>query len=269
MKTIRQIAKRYHSFCGAVIAISLLLAGISGTARAQGSAGADAKIEPRYLIDVPTAGMLAHGGLALDMDFFENGGLLTSLSLGVFDRVLLGISYGGANLIGTDAAVWNKHPGFAIKVRLIEETEYIPAIALGFDSQGKEFYIDRLGRYAIKSMGLYGVLSKNYEAWGDLSLHGGVNYSFERDDGDDDPNLFVGIDKSIGPVADLLAEYNLGWNDSNRDALGRGRGYLDFGIRTSLGGGLTIGFNLKDVLKNQQDVSIGTRTVKIEYIKYL
>jgi hypothetical protein len=203
------------------------------------------------------------------MDFFQDGGLLTGLSVGLFNRVMLGISYGGESLIGTDAAVWNKSPGFAIKVRLIEETEFIPAIALGFDSQGKDFFIDRLDRYAVKSMGLFGVLSKNYEALGELSLHGGVNYSFERGDGDDDPNLFVGIDKSIGPVADILAEYNLGWNDSNRDALGRGRGYLDFGIRTSLGGGLTIGFNLKDVLKNQQDVSIGTRTVKIEYIKQL
>jgi hypothetical protein len=268
MKTNRRIVRRLFLSVAAAM-VTFLCSGFCGPALAQGSAGSDAKLEPRYLIDVPTAGILAHGAIALDMDFFQNGGLLTGLSVGLFNRVMLGLSYGGESLIGTDAANWNKSPGFAIKVRVIEETEFIPAIALGFDSQGKDFYVDRYDRYSIKSMGLYGVLSKNYEAWGDLSLHGGVNYSFERDDGDDDPNLFVGIDKSIGPVADLLAEYNLGWNDSNHDALGRGRGYLDFGIRTSLGGGLTIGFNLKDVLRNQQDVSIGTRTVKIEYTKDL
>jgi hypothetical protein len=253
----------------AAMAAALSLIRIGGSALAQGSAGSGAKIEPRYLIDLPTAGILSHGGLALDMDFFQQGGLLTSVSVGLFNRLVLGISYGGGNLIGTDAPVWNKTPGFSIKARLIEETQFVPAITLGFDSQGKELYVDRLSRYQIKSMGLYGVISKNYQAWGDLSFHGGVNYSFERGDGDDDPNLFAGIDKSLGPVADLLAEYNLGWNDSNHDALGRGRGYLDFGIRTSVGGGFTIGFNIKDVLKNQQDVTVGTRTVKIEYIRYL
>lgn len=253
----------------ATIAISLSFVGLGGTARAQGSSGAGSQIEPRYLIDVPTAGIIPHGGLALDLDFFQNGGLLTGLSVGLFNRLVLGISYGGANLIGTDAPVWNKSPGFAIKLRLVEESQFIPAIGLGFDSQGKEFYVDRLDRYAIKSMGFYAVASKNYEAWGDLSFHGGVNYSLERGDKDDDPNLFVGLNKSIGPVADVLAEYNLAWNDSNHDALGRGRGYLSFGVRTSLGGGLTIGLNLKDVLRNQQDVTIGNRTLKIEYIMQL
>jgi hypothetical protein len=34
---------------------------------AQGTAGTSARYEPRYLIDVPTAGMIPHGNLALDM----------------------------------------------------------------------------------------------------------------------------------------------------------------------------------------------------------
>jgi hypothetical protein len=56
-------------------------------------------------------------------------------------------------------------------------------------------------------------------------------------------------------------------NDSNMGAQGRGRGYLNAGIRGSLGKGFTIGFNLKDIIKNQQEVSIGNRTLKCEFIR--
>src|SRR5437867_792869 len=120
MKSNRRMVKRLYLFSAVAMVLSLFRVGVVGIAWAQGSAGSDAKIEPRYLIDVPTAGILAHEALALDMDFFQNGGLLTGVSIGLFNRVMLGISYGGESLIGTDAANWNKTPGLAIKVRLIE-----------------------------------------------------------------------------------------------------------------------------------------------------
>ena len=236
------------------------------SSHAQGSAGADGTIEPRYLIDLPTAGMLPHRNVALDLDFYQDGGLLVSTSVGLFDRLLLGISYGGAGIVGNTSPVWNNVPGFSLKARIIEESVALPAIALGFESQGKETYIERLDRYTIKSLGFYAVASKNYQAMGYLSLHGGVNYSLERADGDSDPNFFVGAEKTLGPIISVLAEYNLGLNDSNKDALGRGRGYLNAGIRASLGSGFTIGFNLKDIVRNQQTTSIGNRTLKCEFV---
>jgi hypothetical protein len=236
---------------------------------AQGSAGTDAKIEPRYLIDLPTAGMIPHGNLALDMDVYQGGGLLVGTSIGLFDRLLIGISYGGANLIGNEKPKWNETPGFQIRVRLFNETVVVPAIALGFDSQGKEIYNPRLDRYMIKSLGFFAVASKNYEVLGYLSFHGGINYSLERSDGDKDPNVFVGAEKSVGPIMSILGEYNIGWNDSNEKALGRGRGYLNIGIRLSVGKGFSVGVNLKDVLKNQREITVGNRTMIIEYVKSL
>ncbi len=252
-----------------LLAISLVvLAFISlQLAHAQGSAGSDGAIEPRYLIDLPTAGMLPQRTLALDLDFYQQGGLLAGMSVGVFDRLLLGVSFGGTQLIGAGSPQWNATPGFEVKARIIEESIVLPAIALGFDSQGKETYIDKLSRYTIKSMGFYAVASKNYQAMGFLSFHGGINYSLERADGDSDPNFFAGIEKTLGPFISVLAEYNLGMNDSNKDALGRGRGYLNAGIRGSLGNGFTIGFNLKDIIRNQQDISIGNRTLKCEFVR--
>lgn len=249
--------------------VVLLLTACISFVNAQGSAGSEALSEPRYLIDIPTAGMIPHGNLAMDMDLYQRGGLLIGLSIGAFDRVLLGISYGGENLIGNENPAWNSTPGFHVRFRLINETVIVPAIALGFDSQGKEFYNKSLERYTIKSLGFYAVVSKNYNFLGFLSFHGGVNYSLERADGDRDPNIFAGIEKTVGPSLSLIAEYNVGWNDSHEKALGRGRGYLNVGARLSVGKGFSIGFNIKDIFKNQREISVGNRTMMIEYIKSL
>ena len=238
-------------------------------ANAQGSVGSDAIYEPRYLIDIPTAGNIPHKNLALDMDIYQQGGLLVGISLGLFDRVLLGISDGGQNLIGNEKPSWNPVPGFQVKVRIINETVFLPAIAFGFDSQGKETYDKSLERYAIKSFGFYAVVSKNYNFLGDLSLHGGLNYSLERADEDRDPNLFAGVEKTIGPRISVMTEYNIGWNDSHNKALGRGRGYLNFGAKFSVGRGFSLGFNIKDIFKNQNEITMGNRTMVIEYIKGL
>src|SRR5690242_12018908 len=110
-------------------------------ASAQGSAGEGATYEPRYLIDLPTAGILPHAAVALDMDFTEHGAVLTTFSYGLWGRVNIGLSYGGGNIIGTGDPNWNKSPGFALRLRVIEESVMFPAIALGFDSQGKEGHI--------------------------------------------------------------------------------------------------------------------------------
>ncbi|MBA4311850.1 MAG: hypothetical protein C0417_04375 [Chlorobiaceae bacterium] len=235
----------------------------------QGSAGSSAKYEPRFLIDVPTGGIIPHGMLATDIEFFQQGGVLASISLGLFDIMGLGMSYGGANIIGDNSPVWNELPGINFRFRLINESIIFPAIAFGFDSQGKELYDRANQRYTIKSPGFYIVGSKNYLLLGNLSFHGGINYSLERTDGDRDPNIFIGTEKSIGPIVSILAEYNLGWNDSNAKAFGKGRGYLNGSARVSIGDGFSIGINLKDILKNQKKITIGNRTILLEYVQEL
>lgn len=235
---------------------------------AQETAGSESSAELRYLVDVPTAGMLPKGSFALDTDFYQEGGVLFGISVGLLDRLSLGISYGGTRLIGSQEPVMNKAPGINMKIRIIEESENLPAIALGFDSQGRDGFIKNLDRYLIKSPGFYGAVSRNYSLLGNLSLHGGVNYSLEKADDDADVNFFLGAEKSIGSVVSFLLEYNVGANDSHGKALGKGRGYLNSGLRWSVGGGLTLGFNLKDVIKNGRDVTVGNRTVRLEYVKF-
>lgn len=249
--------------------LTFLCFGSSPRMCAQGSAGSNAKIEPRYIIDLSTAGMLRHGDLAIDMDFFQSGGLLVGFSLGAFNRFTIGMSYGGENIVGSEDPHRNGTPGFQVRLRLIDESLLLPAIVLGFNSQGKEVYVDSLSRYNIKSMGFYLVGSKNYRAMGFLSLHGGVNYSLERSDGDSDPNIFAGLEKTFGPFLSLLGEYNLALNDNDGEALGKGRGYLNVGFRVSIGGGFTFGMNVKDIFKNQRNNDTRNRTLSLEYVKML
>ncbi len=255
----------FACFLSLVLAVVLL----SQISAAQGSAGSEGKIEPRHLVDIPSAGLLDRGSFSLDVNFFQSGGVLLGLSAGVLDRLNFGVSYGGTNVIGAEEPKWNKLPGIEVRFRLFDEAEMIPAIAIGFDSQGKEAYIDSLERYTIKSPGFFVAGSKNFDFLGYFSIHGGFNLSLERADGDTDPNAFLGVEKSVGNDISIMLEHNFGFNDSNREALGRGRGYLNFGFRWSFGSGFTFGFDLKDIIKNQQNISIGKRAISLEYVKYL
>jgi hypothetical protein len=159
-----------------------------------------------------------------------------------------------------------KLPGINVKFRLFDETMAMPAIALGFDSQGKESYIDSTDRFTIKSRGFFAAASKNYSFAGNLSFHGGMNYSLETKDGDKDMDFFVGAEKSLGSDISLLCEYDFGLND-NIGVVGKGKGYLNAGMRWSWGNGFTLGFDLKNLVKNQDQVTVGNRTIKVEYVR--
>jgi hypothetical protein len=251
-----------------ILIIDILMMVIVETAIAQSYAGDGATIEPTMLIDKPTAGLLKRGSYLVSSNFFQNGGVLVGISVGVFEPFTFGISYGGTELIGPNKIDMNPMPGVNAKLRLVSESAVMPALAIGFDSQGKEPYLkdDTLKRYTIKSPGVYIAASKNYEFFGNLSLHGGLNKSMETNDGDKDLNMYLGMEKSIGRDISIMIEYDFATNDNNNNALGKGRGYLNFGFRWTCAKGLVIGFNLKNISKNQENVNVGNRTLQIDYI---
>lgn len=231
----------------------------------QSSAGAGATFQQRFIVDMPTAGLLKSNSVSLDADFFADGGLMLRLTASAFNRLNFGISYGGSKIIGDGNVNWYKLPGVNLKIRIIDETKNFPAIALGFDSQGRERYIDNLKRYEFKSPGFFLVGSKSFKFFGYSSIHGGVNYSLEKDDGDASVNYYIGFDKTIGNDLTFSAEYNFAVNDNSVNAIGSGKGYLNAGIRWSLGNGFTIEFNWKDILRNKEPGN--SRVVKLEYIQ--
>jgi hypothetical protein len=249
-------------------AVSVTLLGIF-PCYGQGSAGTSGKAEPRFIVDMPTAGMLEKGSFAVDIDFYQEGGVLAGLSAGVFERLSFGVSYGGSKLLGAGNAVMNPTPGVNVKLRLLEENVALPALVIGFDSQGKDGYLKELDRYAVKSPGLYAVVSKNYLLAGYLSLHGGINYSFERADDDRSFNVYAGVEKTLGPFLSALVEYNVGLNDNSGSAVGKGRGYLNAALKWSFSGGITLGVYFKDILINSRETTLVNRTARIEVVSPL
>ena len=251
-----------------LILMTGLLMAAAETAVAQSYAGESATIEPTMLIDKPTAGLLKRGSYSVSSNFFQNGGMLLGISVGIFEPFTFGISYGGTDIIGPNKIEMNPMPGVNAKLRLVSETTSMPALAIGFDSQGKEPYLnaDTLKRYTVKSPGAYIAVSKNYEFLGNLSFHAGVNKSMEINDGDKDLNMYVGAEKSLGKDISIMLEFDFAANDNNGYALGKGNGYLNFGFRWTCAKGLVVGFNLKNITKNQDNVNVGNRTLQIDYI---
>ena len=224
-------------------------------------------IEPVALIDYPTAGTLMRGSFNAHLRAYDEGGILGGVDVGLTDRFMIGLSYGGTNVIGMGDINGNPQVGAHIRYRLFEEDFTLPAITIGYNSQGFGTYIDSTRRYQNKSPGLFAAVSKNFQFLGFLGFHGGINYSFDRGDGDKDPNIFVGLDKSLNPELTLVAEYDFAINDDSERSAGTGKGYLNAGLKWIFGGKLQIDFIFKNILKNTEKFSAISREIRISYVE--
>jgi hypothetical protein len=242
------------------MALFLLIFFCSVNVKAQGL------VEQRFLIDLPTAGTLERGSFDINLRMFSNGGLLSGVAVGITPNFMIGLSYGGENIIGEGDVNWNPAPGIQARIRIMDESFATPAITLGFNSQGYGPYNDALNRYQIKSRGFFAAASKNYAFLFNLGLHGGLNYSLENDDEDKDINLFFGADLSFNREFRFLVEYDLARNDNNNRGFGSGDGYLNLGAQWSFSDQLFLEFYLKNVLEN--GVTNTRRELKIGYLEF-
>lgn len=234
----------------------------------QGTAGEKAKFQYRFLIDMPTAGVLDKGLVSVTTEYLPLGVVIARMEVGVFDDISFGISYGGANIIGAGSPDWYKLPSVDLRFRLFHETLLVPSITLGFNSQGKGIFSDNAGRFAIKSPGFFGTVSKNFALLGYLCLHGSASYSLETRDADNFINITGGVEKTLGESFSLVAEYDFAFNDNQSDIFGKGNGYLNLGLRWTLGEGFTFGFDLRDLLNNKKiSPSSADRAIRIEFIR--
>jgi hypothetical protein len=150
-------------------------------------------IPPRDLVDAPTAGTLPRGCFHIIMRVYNNGGILSTTSIGLSNRFSIGMSYGAEGIISDGKANPNPRIEFNVKLRLINEEYFMPALAVGYNSQGYGAYHEDQKRYAFKSKGFYGVISRSFYMYNwALGGHIGVNYSLENDyDKDEEPSFFL------------------------------------------------------------------------------
>ena len=229
---------------------------------------------PLKLVSMPTGGTLPKGTFSLETLLMNNGSILPSFCLGLTDNLTIGISYGIQEFIGVGNFQKNKsYPEVQLKYRLFEETDMKPSILIGLDTQGKGNYYDApdYERYEQKALGFYFVLSRNYEMLGNFGFHIGLNKNlFENSDGDEDINIFFGFDKELNRSFSLLLECDSGLNDNQDEyefedlTFGRGKGFINAGIRWSMAPNILVEVNFNDIRKTSNAKYVN-REIKIMY----
>ena len=255
---------------------------------------------PLDLVTIPTGGTLPKGSFAFESLLIKDGGIIPKLSIGITDNFYIGLSYGIQDFIGEEKLNFNKpKPEVQFKYRIYQETKTIPAIVLGLDTQGKGRFLTRyesgnndienFARYEQKAWGWYLVASKNWDLAGNIGIHIGLNRNtwetdpVEGNDSnaifkDNDLNLFFGLDKELNRSFSFLLEYDFALNDNDPeigyDLFGRGKGYLNAGIRWMVGKNIMLEIDFNDISKNyvnnqtpNNDKEYSNRELKIIYFE--
>ena len=223
----------------------------------------------RWIINTPTAGMLPRGAFDLDLRTFSAGGLQGTLGIGLMNRFSIGLSYGASSVLTDTMPYWNPRLEFQMKLRLLEEGESFPGIAVGYSSQGYGPYDVDKKRFQVKSPGFYLVFSRNLKIYQNpAGIHWGINYSLENKV-DSDPDAFLGLNADLGNDMLYLAEYDFAFNDNRTDGIyGRGRGYLNMGVVWYLTDGLSLELDLKNLLRNRRGASAIDREARLVYVEF-
>ncbi|MCF7793983.1 MAG: YjbH domain-containing protein [Candidatus Cloacimonetes bacterium] len=226
--------------------------------------------ELNTLIDSPTAGILQKGEVEISAKLYKDNGLLLGTRIGLFPRFNIGVNYGAERIVGNQNPVWHERVEFNCKIRFLDETAQLPAMAIGYDSQGHGNYYKDQKRYDIKSKGVYFAASKNYFFLGNLGFHLGANYSLETEY-EEGLNLFAGIDKSLGDMIVIMAEYDTAWND-NKGAFQdlnnidiQGVGFLNASVDIHFTEYLILKISFYDLLENRTDTEGCDRTLTLLY----
>jgi len=250
---------------------------------------------PVFMIDKPTANTLTiitnerqnryNKYFHVNMRVYNNGGMLAGIDVGLTRALMIGVKFGGQNLIGTGEVLWNEAPGVNMKFKVLKETAagLSPALSIGYDTQGYGGFNQEDNRYQIKSPGFYIVASKNnlltqttsrnFTAL-NLGFHGGANFSPENGDKKNELNLFFGAHLVLERELALVWEYDTAMNDKTESRYGSGGGYMNVAVRWMFLNQFFLEFALKDITKNTLDengdkVQYSNRELKIVYRRSL
>lgn len=255
-----------------IIICSLLLLTISNASNlnAQAISGSKPKFEPRFIVDMPTAGVISKGNYSINGNLYANGGVAANFTFGVFTNFNLGLSWATNNLIGNENIVNQKLPGINLAYRILDEKLEFPAITLGVNTQGKSEYIESNDRFEVYSPGVHIVTSKNFNSFmGENALHFGVNYSFEPKPEVRKVNAFVGFEQTLGEYISINAEYNLLTNEVDNDIYKKGKGLLNTSIVISPTSNFSFNLQFRDLLKSRKNNNGISRIIGIELFNKL
>ncbi len=199
-----------------------------------------------YNIDQPVPISLAHAEYYVSARLWGSSGVLMRFGIGLFDRVTLGMSYGGNYIIGSSSPqFYGRHrPDFQARLAILREQGYAPNVVLGFESQGYDGYFSASDDYEVKEKGGYLCVGKTLDA---ARTHCQVGVSYW-----DGLDGFVALNALLPGNVELIAEYDLASNDKT-DA---DRGFLNFGIGWTFADRVRMVVGLRDVLGNRSDTRL-------------
>lgn len=268
-----------------IIPFSILFLSIHIVAQEEEEPVEERMIQPRRLIDAHTAGILPRAHFDFETRIYPSGdedisgcGLLLSITVGITDRLNIGVSYGGDGIVGRGRVRGNPYPGALIKYRIIEESYHIPGIAIGYDHQGYGgIEPENYTGYVYKSQGLFLALSKNYLIFRkiQLGIHGAVNFTWEDIRNVKWPNGYVGLDFGLNEELAIALEYDCALNQKDRGSdhyTNPLKGIFNVGIRWAFVPTFYLEFDAKDIFLQKiadyiTDERMGwSRELKIVYV---
>ena len=196
------------------------------------------------LVDVQTAHTLPRAGYSLGVRVAPGGGVQIGLAVGVTPYVSAGVGYGAGNVIGSGELDWDSEIAFELKIRLAEEYDIMPGLAIGYDSRGHGAQMPD-GGYEKASQGIYVAAVKTApfsEFW---QFHGGIGRTLEIEKVR--PDYFVGVSARFSQEFSVLAEYQFGTTRSD-DGSDDKTGYLNAGLRWVFAEQLEIDFYFRNLV---------------------
>lgn len=199
-----------------------------------------------YNVDQPLPLSLAHAEYYVSARLWGSGGVMARAAIGLFDRLTLGVSYGGNRLIGgSTPEFYDREPArpeFQARLAILNELGYVPDLSLGFDSQG--FDDCSRGQFAVREKGGYLCIGKTVDVSRTYGFVG-FNYWFGA-------NGFIGVNQLLPGGVEVMLEYDPALNDMYEgEELTRGRGFLNCGISWTFNGQVRFGVAVRDLLDNQ------------------
>lgn len=180
--------------------------------------------EPITGIDNPLPVLLYHGEVFIHIKDEPIDKLRAKIGVGIWNGIILGISFGGTNLVGYGDVDWEDQPGVDIRARLFGNG--IIESVIGYNNEPIENYAEKH---------LFATLGTRLMPG--LILSGGANYNHDEDNGFD---IFGNAALTLAEAHTFHLEYIMGANDEDKNRLN-----LGYKLQS---GSMGIQFDIKNIL---------------------
>jgi len=213
------------------------------------------------LVDLPTAHALPRGGYSLSVRVAPGGDVIGGVRVGVTSYVGVGLTYGAGNAIGTGDPDWNDRVELDVKLRIADERQAVPALAVGYDSRGYGAELED-GGYEKASEGLYLVATKMlpFSDYWEVSL--GVSRTLERSKVR--PDVFAGLTARFSQEFSIIAEYHLGVDRLHDDDDSK-TSFLNGGLRWVFNGQLELDVYFRNLIGPSDSPELSSRSLQFVF----